>query len=757
MPRYVGPVPRAQAKEGSMPQLVKKRRSAWAVLAASALFASLLAVAATPVGAAAVGSDDASAGNTSEFDACIGAAEEDGEFTDVSDGHTHKDAINCIAYYGITSGTGDGTTFSPNDMISRAQVATMIVRASTAAGADLDDAMGDKFDDIEEVAEVHRNSINVLAENGLIADGGNFRPDDSATRAEMAVMVVAMLKATSDQFNEGGELKAVSNADLDHFKDARDNAPRTVDIAISQLYELGVASGQTSEAFNPSGDLTRGQMAAFITRALAHTSVRPAGVTAQWNSDNKGEIVVSVRGDDFAPVVDAVVDVFHIPTADAALALNADGTCDSDEVRNTDQSSTKLCEIDHGDDKSDNNGDFIIPLTIETDTTVWLWTGDVGDKFGSDTDVYRLDIGETEAKPKSATRVHISSDLKGDKAKLSSSVTYTVQLQSGEDENTSVGVTGEKPATFTVRLARHGFTTAGTVNLEALEVNSISITTDAEGKATFTVTPPADPKKEDKVDKFRYVITIAPGENAPYSNADSVYFLGDEAIDRSDAENNPVTISSATNGLTFSTEASDGAEAEKITVKSAAGYLKASDEGDGASNSVTVTVTDQYGDGVSGVEITLSSGDTSSTIARPKDKTRSDGTRTFSYVRDSGMAGTEVLTVMWDPDDDGTETSGGTANVEWATAPATGTSSDDNENAILEFDTDTNTIFVGAPGAVVVLNYDNYNAGNDRFDIDSKTSNYADFEKALSKSATIGWSIQGTRPRDNNSYRLLTS
>ena len=51
MPHLKGPVPQAQAKEGPMPQLVKKRRSGWAVLAAGALIASLLAVAAAPAGA----------------------------------------------------------------------------------------------------------------------------------------------------------------------------------------------------------------------------------------------------------------------------------------------------------------------------------------------------------------------------------------------------------------------------------------------------------------------------------------------------------------------------------------------------------------------------------------------------------------------------------------------------------------------------------------------------------------------------------
>ena len=51
MPHLKGPVPQAQAKEGPMPQLVKKRRSGWAVLAAGALVASLFAVGAAPAAA----------------------------------------------------------------------------------------------------------------------------------------------------------------------------------------------------------------------------------------------------------------------------------------------------------------------------------------------------------------------------------------------------------------------------------------------------------------------------------------------------------------------------------------------------------------------------------------------------------------------------------------------------------------------------------------------------------------------------------
>ena len=71
MPHLKGPVPQVQAKEGPMPQLVKKRRSGWAVLAAGALVASLFAVGASP--AAAI-DEDSEQDHKATSMACLGDA-----------------------------------------------------------------------------------------------------------------------------------------------------------------------------------------------------------------------------------------------------------------------------------------------------------------------------------------------------------------------------------------------------------------------------------------------------------------------------------------------------------------------------------------------------------------------------------------------------------------------------------------------------------------------------------------------------------
>ena len=114
-------------------------------------------------------------------------------FTDVSDMHAFKDAINCIAYYGITNGTGDGSTYSPNQDVTRAEMAVFIARAAGVAGVDLGDAMSAGFTDIGDTWAEAQDAINRLASKGVIASGGAYRPDDAITRAEMASFLVGLL------------------------------------------------------------------------------------------------------------------------------------------------------------------------------------------------------------------------------------------------------------------------------------------------------------------------------------------------------------------------------------------------------------------------------------------------------------------------------------------------------------------------------------------------------------------------------------
>ena len=51
--------------------------------------------------------------------------------------------------------------------------------------------------------------------------------------------------------------------------------------AITQLYELGVASGISATAYRPGADITRAAMAGFMGAVLDHSNARPAGLSIQ--------------------------------------------------------------------------------------------------------------------------------------------------------------------------------------------------------------------------------------------------------------------------------------------------------------------------------------------------------------------------------------------------------------------------------------------------------------------------------------------
>ena len=790
--------------------------SGWAVLAAGALVASLLAVGASPAGAQDY---SARADNTTKLSACVGDARGDEMYTDVSDEHAFRDAINCIAYYGITNGTGDGSTYSPNQDVTRAEMAVFIARSAEVAGVDLGDAMGDEFTDIGDTWGEAQDAINQLASKGMISSGGAFRPDDTITRAEMASFLIGLLVKASPTVStsSAGALQlsgttpgSVTTASgWNYFGDARNSVPAANDAEISALYELGVTKGASAAAvqdktkapldlnYEPSGTVNRGEMAAFVTRALAHTSVRPAGVSAQYDGE---EVVLSVRDASFQPIPNVEVDAFYTDTGAVDLAFRADGSCGEVSKLGTGQ---HQCEVDGADPLTGSGGDASEEHSVPRGgSTVWAWTGDTGDTVGSGTELYRLDI-PYEASARKATQAKFTSDNVG-KAHMGTTVVYTVQLED-EDGAVTSGSDGRNPAKYSGVLTTYAYNTATSTFLNTpSSVEPISLTTDADGKATIPIPAPADPARTVKSDKFRVTLTLTAGKNAPGDASDG-NFVDAMGAPIELATGHPVVFSTEPgvvdvdpNPADLSKETPDDVD---IAVSIRASQFAAA-ASRGASNRVTVTVTDQYGDPITGAKVTLTSGDGRTTGAAglstlpattggpdPRQfAVGRDGSHTFSYVFSSGAADTETLTatlVGYDHDGDGCSaddiddtttphrcsdldgTGPGTvtgtapvtvsnmATVQWASDPAPNNSED--ALVIWAVDKDTNTIFVSGTdanagiGALVadsarVLYYDS----NDRFNVDGEPSTYAGFERALKVGATVAWefdtsSVTGSR------------
>ena len=774
------------------------------MLAAGALVASLLAVSASPVGAA---TDEAD--HTTKLSACVGDALDDQGFTDVSDDHAFGDAINCIAYYDVTNGTGDGSTYSPNHEVTRAEMALFIARAAKVAGVELKSGSGG-FSDIDDVWEEAQEAINGLAASGMIAKGGAYRPDDAITRGEMATFLIGLMvqgapnvfKTTQGvlTLSKGNNLTTADN--WDWFADARATVPAENDGEISALFELGVTKGASAASvqdkyrppldtnYEPHGTVNRGEMAEFITRALAHTSARPEGVSAQYDPTvNPARVVVSVRDAEFQPVAGEVLDVIRVPTSSEDAAFKGNGECSVEVDIVQTGTGEHGCEIDGADPITGGDGDARVSLLGGVDpggTTVWAWSGEEGDELDDDTVKYRLEV--TTDPPRPADRVRIKASHPGTKkVHLGNSVLYTVQL---EDRLGPVTVgpdtTDPRPSRFFVTTSVYAIvdgdlTTDGfqaSRNAQGASVRStFPLVTDDEGKATFPVRaglPDTNPSD----DRDEYVVEIhiqgQPGTvgNAP---AISAYYLGEATTPATPLTTGLVAVrqgESTTDyfdGLVFSTEPNDSTTVPTATepgvsmsVTPAAKYIAA--DARGASTRATVKVVDQYNDPIPGVEVSLATdavnavAPTAITIASGRAiAVGRDGTYTFGYTRSSGISATETLTATSNHDgDDGTTPAITASNtVQWAALAST---PEATAQQIRSFDKDTNTVYAGADGSVIVLYYDE----NDRFNIirapatDSGTTTYSGFERNLSKYTgyTLTWAAYNIRGRAVNEFTL---
>ncbi|MBB3112542.1 hypothetical protein FHS18_004643 [Paenibacillus phyllosphaerae] len=125
-------------------------------------------------------------------------------FADVSPQAYYSGAVAWAVQQGIVSGIGDGV-FDPLASITREQMVTMIVRFAEATGYELPKTtVAIAFADASSIASFGRKAVEAVQMAGIIsgkpaAGGGvNFAPKDTATRAEAAMVLAALLQGMSE-------------------------------------------------------------------------------------------------------------------------------------------------------------------------------------------------------------------------------------------------------------------------------------------------------------------------------------------------------------------------------------------------------------------------------------------------------------------------------------------------------------------------------------------------------------------------------
>lgn len=148
---------------------------------------------------------------------------------------------------GITSGcTVDLERFCPNDGVTREQMASFLAR-----GLNLPNTPNDYFTDDE--ASGHEVDINRVAAAGITSGctATAYCPSVVVTRAQMASFLARALQ--------------LPNTANDYFTDDESSIH---EIDINRVARKAITTGCTPTTYCPESPVTRGQMAAFLHRAL---------------------------------------------------------------------------------------------------------------------------------------------------------------------------------------------------------------------------------------------------------------------------------------------------------------------------------------------------------------------------------------------------------------------------------------------------------------------------------------------------------
>jgi subtilisin family serine protease len=180
-----------------------------------------------------------------------------GGFTDTR-GSVHEHYVDCMAWWGITAGVAPGR-FAPQDDVTRAQIATFLHRTLDETAQLPSRAPRASFRDVSS-GHTHVVGIETLAGLGVIhgTDASRFSPGRDATRGQMASLIVRMHE------------EVVGRRVTPSSRSFPDIAGSPHETNIRKLVALEVTTGFPDGTFQPSGTVTRGQMATFVMRYVEH-------------------------------------------------------------------------------------------------------------------------------------------------------------------------------------------------------------------------------------------------------------------------------------------------------------------------------------------------------------------------------------------------------------------------------------------------------------------------------------------------------
>ena len=171
-------------------------------------------------------------------------------FSDIDGVDWAKESIEALLERAVISKSEDGK-FNPNNNITRAEYLKMVMEA---LGMVNEEAIA-SFEDVS-TDDWFYKYVASATEAGIVNGNelGQFRPNDSITREDMAVIVIRAMKAANIEIPEISEEKFADDDDIsDYAKDA-----------IYRLKNMGIINGVGDNMFMPLGNATRAETAKMV-------------------------------------------------------------------------------------------------------------------------------------------------------------------------------------------------------------------------------------------------------------------------------------------------------------------------------------------------------------------------------------------------------------------------------------------------------------------------------------------------------------
>ena len=210
----------------------------------------------------------------------------DNPFTDVHTGDWFYDDVMFVYENGLMIGTSD-TTFSPNEAISRAQVAVIFYRMAGSPEVTGESAFTDVVNGPG--TAWYYNAVLWAQQNGIVSGYGDdtFRPNDNITREQLAVIFYNYARY------KGYDVSATD--DLSGFTDAGDVSGWAQE-AVQWAVGSSLLNGKGNGILDPKGTATRAEVAAMLCSFIENNQLVPpadtpdegSGVTGPGNTGSTG-------------------------------------------------------------------------------------------------------------------------------------------------------------------------------------------------------------------------------------------------------------------------------------------------------------------------------------------------------------------------------------------------------------------------------------------------------------------------------------